>query len=78
MCLSPVTNKIFSVIMYGYVRGLEAIVLKSQKRGEKGDVKLLVSFDEVEVDYVLYRLRHPDLLCWSRCSDGLQRYPDPR
>jgi hypothetical protein len=68
--LSPVTNKIFSVVMHGYVRGLEAIVLKSRERGEKGDVKLLVSFDEVEVDYILYRLCHPDHV--------LHRHPDPR
>ncbi|KAM6497443.1 hypothetical protein JOM56_007916 [Amanita muscaria] len=32
-----VTNKIFSVVMHGYVSGLEAIVLKSRERGEKGD-----------------------------------------
>jgi hypothetical protein len=37
--LSSVTNKIFSVIMRGYVEGLEAIVLKSQERGDQGDVK---------------------------------------
>lgn len=56
--------------------GLEAIVLKGWERGEKRDVKLLVSFDEVEVDYILHRLYHLDLLCWSKCGNGLHHHPD--
>jgi hypothetical protein len=34
--LSAATNKIFSVVMHGYVTCLRAIVLKSRERGEKG------------------------------------------
>ena len=74
--LSPVTNKIFSIVMHSYVMGLEAIVLKGWERGEKRDVKLLVSFNEVEVDYILHRLCHLDLLYWSKCSNGLHHHPD--
>jgi hypothetical protein len=71
---SSVTNKIFSVIMHGYVEGLKAIVLKSREKGIKGDVKLWTSFHELEVDYIIYRLRHLDLLRWRGCSNSLHRH----
>lgn len=73
--LSSVTNKIFSIIMHGYVEGLEAVVLKSQERGDNGDVKSWSSFHELEVDYITYRPCHPDLLRWGGRSNGLHRGP---
>jgi hypothetical protein len=60
-----VMNKIFSIIINGSLEDLGAIVLKSQTRSNRGDVKLLVPPYKLVVNNIFCRKCHSDPLCHS-------------